>query len=208
MQARRQYFDLVADPGEQQDVATAHVERVRSLAAELDQLVLASLEGFHLFAVAQADHDVDVVLESDAGFADASPLEAEDGDRASIAPDGHTLTVALRLRPHESPVRAHDLDAVRFHTRDGATVTLRSVTLDGQPAPASTVLLGKSPASLLPDPGAAIPHERLRVLHPVRPKARERGVAVSLQLVEPRPPAATELAPDVVERLRALGYVP
>jgi hypothetical protein len=60
----------------------------------------------------------------------------------------------------------------------------------------------------LPAPGEPLPLEHMRVPYPRVPTRLENDdVEVSLQLVRPTAPPPATLTPDVVEKLRGLGYV-
>jgi len=184
------YFDLVRDPREHRNVAAQHEERVRALSTVLDDALLASTGGYHLFAFGREAHDLRVRLDCADGFVDAAVVDADDGDRMSIAPDGRSLDVELRLRPHPGPIQAQDLDGVRFRTRADASVTVAAAKLDGKPLAVEKI---GEPHVV---PYAVVPHE-----------LRKADFALSFQLVHRPDARPAELGTDAVSRLRALGYV-
>jgi len=184
------YFDLVHDPGEHRNVAIQHEERVRALSAVLDDELLAPMAGYHLFAFGREAHDLHVRLDCADGFLDAAVVDADAGDRASVAPDGRSLDVDLRLRPHPGPIQAQYLDGVRFRTRGDAAVTVATATLDGEPLALEKI--GKPRVV----PYAGVPRE-----------LRNADFALSFQLVRRHEARPADLGADAVSRLRALGYV-
>jgi arylsulfatase A-like enzyme len=203
----RLYYDLAADPREQRNLAAERRVRADALAAELEQRLLAPLDGFHLFAVGTTEHGVRLVLESPDGFADATPLDLEDGDSVTVDATGRILVADLQLRPREAPIGRYDLDGARFRTRGDAPLVFREALLDGGPLPAKAFALGGTPRSPLPAPGEAMRLDLMRLPYPQVPTRLEGDVEVRLQLVRPAAPPPATLTPDVVEKLRGLGYV-
>jgi hypothetical protein len=84
----------------------------------------------------------------------------------------------------------------------------REGLLDGQPLPATAFALGGAKESPVPAPGERMALEVMRLPYPRVPRRLKDGdVEVSLQLVRPVAPPPATLTPDVVEKLRGLGYV-
>ena len=120
----------------------------------------------------------------------------------TLADDGRGLEIDFHLRPRASPAARHDLDGVRFRTRDAAPITFAEGTLDGTPLPPAPRPTDRPTRTDPTLPGAADVVGYLVL--PARLNDADFGV--SFQLVRPKAPAAAQLAPDDVERLRALGY--
>jgi hypothetical protein len=180
-------------------------EAARELEATLAQRLPAVVDGFYLTAVGRHDHDLHVRVTCADGFADVTSLHTEEDDRMTLADDGRTLEIDLRLRPRPGASSRHDLDGVRFRARGDAPVTLAEGTLDG-------VVLARAPAPLddrmRPDEPPTLPEEAEVVRYPLLPRRfDETDFGVAFQLVRPSTPAAATLGPDAVDRLRALGYV-
>jgi arylsulfatase A-like enzyme len=201
-QDRSTYYDLSVDPHEQLDLAATKADRVGDLAATLAQALPPLVDGYYLTAIGRHDHDLHLRATCADGFTDVTSLHTEDDDRVTLADDGRTLEIDFHLRPRPSATVRHDLDGVRFRTGGAAPITFAEGTLDGTPLPPAP-----PPTELLTGTDPTLPGTADVVRYPVLPaRLNDADFGVSFQLVRPNTPAAAQLAPGDVERLRALGY--
>lgn len=211
-------YDIEHDPAETKDLATASVDLRRRLESTLDAYLARRSSGIHLRVVhGPKDEPVgcEVSLRTTGRFTDVSAARLEADDRFELSGDAQRLTLNCRLENRLQVLRAKerlvpDEDGVRFlvipsdarivverlRLDDGSQIPLRAGTgaeLEATPF----IFEATDPALSVRDVG-----ESLRDAG-TAPEGRARAFLAVI-----RPTAETaELPQELLDRLRALGYV-
>ena len=211
-------FDLLADPGERDNLA----QRRRALAVSLQHRLLEhrspSEVGVHLWLV-NADDEVPRRVEGSlrvAGrFTALRAHQLEAGDEVRLPEDGAALVFHLELRNLPNPIaeppwRLVDQDRLVFSVEPpGAVIEVESLAIDGSPAP---LFLGpqarSAGAPIALDPTSAeLRVARMTSLFEATQEASSVApLGAYLGVVQPSPAPVVVLDPAVEERLRTLGY--
>jgi arylsulfatase A-like enzyme len=204
-------FDLVADPHERTDVASARPDAVAALRGRLAATAVPQRDGYHLMARGGAQEGVlRARLEVPGAFTDVVLTQAEPADRFRLRHDGKVLDVKLRLRTQALPTPRSDLDGISFRTTFDQPFVLRRLDLNGVPIPLAQVSLGDG-ASM---PGTALPAALGAATRGIRtvgwdPPPAHLGAQprVRISFVRQATPPKAVITPEMAERLRAMGYV-
>ena len=199
-------FDLVADPGERVDVATERAQRVQALRRAFRGTGRFVASGLYvLVRGGTGAHRVAVRLDApESGLGPPELVSSEAGDTAVLDPDGQTVRLDLLAA-------AARVTGVRLTTRAGATppLVVESVSVDGAPIPVDHVQIGSVWVKDEMSFPLVLLSTRATVRRAVAPTPAKDGVPrVAFQFAASDGRSTLDLAPETVERLRALGYAP
>jgi arylsulfatase A-like enzyme len=211
-------FDLLADPGERDNLAHRRRALAVSLQHRLAEHRSASEVGIHLWLVNaddEASRSVEGSLRVAGRFTALRAHQLEAGDEARLSADGRRLALRLELRNLPNPIAEPprllvDQDRLVFSVEPhDAVIEIESLAIDGSPAPlflgagarAAGVPIALDPTS--PDLRVA----RMTSLFEATLEASSVApLGAYLGVVQPSPAPVVVLDPVVEERLRALGY--
>jgi arylsulfatase len=162
--------------------------------------------GDHVRLASRADHPVSYVLtlatEPAVPLVDPDVWDAEAGDHVGVGPRSSAVTLAGTLAPGDS-------EELRVDVLAGTGTLVVTLVLDGKPAPAGTLRLGRTGRAATGR--VALDDRGLATATPVGPAADAPPVTATLWRI-PRPdpagaPAVREVDAATRARLRELGYV-
>ncbi len=213
-------YDLHNDPRERFSLLPKSAEQAQALAAMLDDYTLRTSTGIHLRlfnANDITDRAARVVLRTTGRFVALAPRLCEDTDTAELSPDGKSLTFRTRLvnYPHPTggvPPWIVDEDSLTFRLEPpDAGLTIETLTLDdGAPLP---LFLGAARTPAADTPLTLDPRIESLVVPDIAALLRDHGRPIdpvplgAYLAVVPAAEQQTTMPEEVIERLRATGYI-
>jgi arylsulfatase A-like enzyme len=204
-------FDIASDPHEKRDLVAMKPQVVSELSRQIQQSLVATLDGYHLIAVSGGrDSVVRARFGAVSAFREVALSQPERADAFRLSEDRRTLDVKLRLAPATRPLPAADVDGIRIRTVDDRIVLLERLEIDGVAAPEGSTDVGNGrPFRPGGFPWRFLPHPPNVVRYPLAPpQAVDRNPRLRLSYVKRGPAPVAEIRPETREQLRALGYLP
>jgi len=218
-------YDLQSDPGELVNLLDAEPSIVAELSALLREHRAASRSGLALRVVGDkrpVGRALVARARTDGRFVEVEGFELEAGDEIEFEPGGQELTLRFLLKPMQDNVGnknfLQDMDSVLLRVDPpDAQVTIESIDIDGMPG--APLLLGlaresvqpphtitaNDPLLQTPDLGVMFSEEEQNPIS----KFEELVIAPGMYIANLPGADGTdaEIPEEIMERLRALGYV-
>jgi arylsulfatase A-like enzyme len=212
-------YDLERDPAETEDLAELRANSRRRMAATLDAYLGAKSRGIHLRIVNDSAGDpvrCEAALHTTGRFVEVSDLRMESEDHFELSPDSRRLRLDFRLENRQQSTTAGprlvpDEDGLIFVVRppDAPVVVQRLQLLDGEALPLRAGprrRLETIPFSFEATDAAWSVRDIDELLADSPSAEQHPGARAYLGVIEA--PAALEDVPEeLLERLRALGYM-